>query len=243
MQRTRGELEREILRAVSCPPERMVVEGPRKTGKRRLVHDVLELNVSQQDLLEVDGSIDGARQVQQFIKTFPTFGDSRVVLVDGHNFSDSAQDAYLKICEDGTDFSTIIMIVDDGITLRPALLSRVVVMRLFEKISGDDFLSSVMREKRELADVLSVNAQEMESFHAAVCSAMEGNVDLLHVPRFMSEWSKLDDDMKEAVLAVFDHAISNCFGTRAANISKLVDILRSVPSANAEIHWWRSCLA
>jgi hypothetical protein len=203
----------------------------------------LASNVSQQDLLEVDGSMDGARQAQQFAKTFPISGESRVVLVDGHNFSDPAQDAYLKICEDGTEFLTVIMVVDDGTALRSALLSRISVLRLFEKSSEDSFLSSVMRERRELLDTLSANAQELEVFHAAVCKAIEGNVDLFHVPRFISEWSKLDDDTKESVLAVFDHAISNCFGVRSDRMSRFSDILRSVPSVNAEIHWWRSCMA
>jgi hypothetical protein len=250
------ESQEQIRRLVCSPPARMVVSGPRRTGKHRFLLAELRSATSDQDLLEVEGSIDGARQAQHFVKTAPVVGDIRSVLVDGRSgFSEPAQDAYLKICEDIPRFAVIVIIVTDHGILRPALQSRLDVVRwdvltdadLAEhaNLSGilkSDFVIEATRGRIGLYDPMLANTDEMKQLHAAVCDVISGKVDLSSAPKLILEWAKLEDDVKDAALSVCEHALRSNPGPRTGAVYRFVETVSSIPSANAEIHWWRACM-
>ena len=249
--KNQSESREEIRRLVSCPPARVVVAGPSKTGKHVFIRSELLVLTAEQDMLEVDGTIDGARQAQRFVKTTPVVGTIRAVLIDGRGgFTDPAQDACLKICEETPESSAVVIVVEDEGALRPALLSRLDLVR-WHSISDvemrhdtqlDDFVLLVARGRPGLCGALSSRLEEMKSLYSAACDVVAGKPDLSSVPRLILEWSKLDDDTKDAVLAVCVTAIRSGFGIRASMMSQFVQIVTSVPSANAEIYWWRSCV-
>jgi len=244
----------EMIRTfISCPPGRMVVVGPRRVGKHELVRNELLTIASEQDLLEIDGSMDGARQVQQFVGTYPIDGEVRAVLVDGRrSFSDFAQDAYLKICEDPPPAMVLMMIVDDDGSLRPALRSRLDVVRLpplsaeetrgflhESDIDPDDFIVSVAHGRNGLCKPLSARLEQMKNFHVSACEAVKGGSDFSAVPNLILEWAKLEEDEKDAVLAVCELVLRADPEVRTGRLAEFVDTMTSIPSANAEIHWWR----
>jgi DNA polymerase III delta prime subunit len=241
----------EILRLASSPPAKMMAVGPRKIGKHELIVDVLQSLASDQDMLEVDGSVDGARQSHQFLKTSPIAGPIRALLVDGRkNFSDPAQDAYLKVCEDTPESSVIIVVVDDDGVIRSPLASRLDIVRFCVlsddevreflraiSLSTDDFAVSVVRGRTGLCDA---NLGELKTLHAMACEKTSGGTWPLAAPRLISTWSKLNDDTKDAVLATCELVIRTSMHVGA--LARFVDVMRSTPSANAELHWWRFCM-
>lgn len=251
------ESQERIRRSVCSPPAQMVVSGPRRTGKRQFLLAELRSATSDQDFLEVDGSIDGARQAQHFVKTAPVVGDIRSVLVDGtSSFTEPAQDAYLKICEDIPRFAVIVIAVTDYGALRPALQSRLDVVRWdtltdaemeeHVNLSGilkSDFAIAASRGRVGLYSPMLANIDEMKQLHEAVRNAASGKMDLLSTPKLILGWAKLEDDVKDAALSVCEHALRSSPGPRTGPVSRFVEIVSSIPSANAEIHWWRACVA
>jgi hypothetical protein len=254
---TRDDSLKEILRLASFPPARMMVAGSRKIGKHELVVGALQSLTSDQDMLEVDGSVDGARQSQQFLKTSPIAGPVRALLVDGRkSFSDPAQDAYLKVCEDTPESSVIVIVVDDDGMIRPPLSSRLDTVRFCVSSDdevrsslravdapADDFVVSVVSGRIGLCGPVNTNLEELKVLHVAACEIISGKPDLTFVPRLISTWSKLDDDTKDAVLATCEFSIRTMPDVRAGMMAQFVDAMRSAPSANAELHWWRFCMA
>lgn len=250
-----NESQIKILRSAFCPPARLVVAGPSKSGKYDAVREQMMEITSEHDMLEVDGSINGARQAQHFVKTLPIVGEIRSVLVNGKNFSEPAQDAYLKICEETHDSSLIVMVVDDDGLLRPALKSRLNVIRLRfseEDVSGfmqrsgvpfDSFVVSASHGRVGLCKPISSNLDEMKHLFSCVCDVIDDKPDMVRVPQVFLNWTKLDDDTKDAVLSVCEFAIRSKQGSRSHLISSFVETISSFPSANAEIYWWRTCLA
>lgn len=254
--KSQNESRLEIRQLVSCPPAKVMVTGPHRTGKHDFISLDLRALTSESDFLEVDGTIDGARQSQNFIKTTPITGDFRIVLVDGRkNLTEPAQDAYLKICEDTPESSSIVIVVNDDQLVRPALTSRMdhvwwcpmdrdemVAFMSSSEIQEDDFIVNVVRGRHELCKPISSNMDEMKRLYASACRIVAGNPDLSCVPRLILEWSKLDDDVKDVALAVCEHASRFEHGPFSGMMSRFVHTVRTVSSVNVETHWWRSCL-
>lgn len=236
------ELRQEVRRLLSLPPNRTIVAGPLGMGKRKAIRNVLDENVSSSDFIEVDGSIDGARNAQSFLKNFPIDGNVRAVFVDGNKFSDAAQDAYLKLCEDDLEFSSIIFVVEDDGLLRSALRSRVDVVRVSGEFDPESFSSSVAKGRAELLETISANQKSLQGFHATLCDTIDGKRDFSSIPELIMKWSDADDDIKNAILATCEFAIRSKPGGDLTGVAKFVDTMRSTPSANAEIYWWRLCV-
>lgn len=196
--------------------------------------------VHPDDLIEVDGSMEGAREVQSFLKSMPSHGDVRAVFVDGAKFSDAAQDAYLKICEDDSSFSSIIFAVDDFDSIRPALASRLDEIKVFAEFEdSDDWVKSVSRGRVEITNAMESNLQKLQNFNSELIEVCSGKKILESVPAVILEWQDLEDNMKHAVLAVCEHAAKRHVGPGSVNVLKFVNSMLSISSANAEIHWWR----
>lgn len=249
-----NELSRRILtRLVSCPPAAVVLEGPRWTGKWKAATETAEGLSSPEDLLNVDGSIGGAREARSFVQLRPMSGDLRVVLVDARSgMSEPAQDAYLKMCEDTPDFASVVIVLEEAESLRPALVSRLDIVKWhpasvedIEKAGNlDSFCMSVIRGRIELRGAVSERAGELQSLHSAVQALANGSPSIADSPKILGEWQKLNDDEKGAVIFVCENALSRAESGRGVlAVMGFVDSLRACPTISAEIHWWRACMA
>ena len=249
-----NERSRKAFRALAfCPPAKIVVAGPPKTGKWEFVIGEFSA-VSSQDLMQVDGSVDGARKAREFVKTLPISCEVRVVLVDGRlGMSDPAQDAYLKICEDTPSSAVVVMVVEDDGLLSPALQSRLDVLRWlplsdeemnnFAKsldIPENNFAVLASRGRPRLLKTMFHNIEELESLYSFVCSVSDGKPDLTTIPRIILNWSDLDENLKEAAISMCEFALRS---HSSLGVARFLDTIKSMPSVNVELHWWRACAA
>ncbi len=254
---THNEQSREaLLHLSSHPPAALALAGPRGTGKWDLALQLVAA-LPASDAIQVDGTIDGARQVKQFVRMMPLDGDRRLAIVDGRRgVSDAAQDAYLKVCEETPTTAALVLVLEDANALHPALSSRLHViswgpfsdaeMRNLVAASGlpeDEFATSASRGRIKMYPVVLQHAEALRGLYGAAVDLASGKADLMRAPAILSEWSKLDDECKDAVVLVCDAACRAPSARRSAALSAFVDALKTAPSANAEIHWWRACMA
>lgn len=233
----------------------MAIETLLTADKYEQICDEFKKLVLEQDFFEADGTIEYARLAKQF--AYVTSTNVRVILVNARKISEPAQDAYLKICEDDIDKLSVAFIVEDVGSLCQALRSRLDVIRInklpndelveyvrerFDR-TIDDFEMSIICGRLELYEPVVNNLEELRSFHSIVIQMLSGCITH-SAPKLILDWSKHNDDLKRAILAVCESAVRSCPNSKySVGILKFIETISSVPSVNAEIHWWRACLA
>lgn len=245
-----------LRRELASPPKAMALAGPSKTGKWDFASSLIEDD--SPDGLHVDGSIDGAREVLGFMRTSPVCSPARIALVDARQgISEPAQDAYLKICEEMPEASIILFVLEDAFSLRPALVSRLSVIpwlplsrqEMDEFVSErgldrDDFCLSVSQGRPFAYEAILSNIEILREFHARILDMARGRISLASCPKALCNWSKTSDDVKDAIALTCSHALSSASGNPAfaTIMHSFLGNVESVPSANAEIHWWLACM-
>lgn len=232
-------IEEEVFLRMKTPPTAIILSGLWMVDD--LVQALLSVS-SHQDVLAVDGTVGGARQAVDFVKSSPICSDIKAVIVDGSKgLSDPAQDAYLKICEEPPSMASIAIIVDDHGKLRPALLSRMNVFRKILSTAADvDLASSASRGDDRKKDAILSKIDDMTELYEMARQISFGAF-LEKTPKVIAEWSKLEDNEKRAALGVIRQAYLQG-GKKAWATARFAETMLSTPSANAEIHWWRACL-
>jgi hypothetical protein len=183
----------------------------------------------------------------------PLDGVVRLVVVDGRSgISEPAQDAYLKTCEETPEFASILFVAEDANLLRPALLSRLTVLHWSAATADevrattevDDFVATMLRGRTELCQTATKNAVALRALYDAAIDLANSSLDLTRAPSMLTEWSKLDDDCKKAAILACEAAAAHALeAPRLTSLLLFVDVLRTCPSANVEVHWWRACMA
>lgn len=236
----------------------LALTGPSYLGKKTFASDFLEDRFGTSDVLIVDSSIDGARSAREFCSARPAFAVRRAVLVeDVDAASDAAQDAYLKLCEEPPAGSLIVLIAEDEGLLSEALLSRVQAVLRWSRLSEAEFASAVSAMEcptvsARLCDgrpglAPTVADGAFGALHDLVIGVSRGAVDFIQsgVP------AALDGLKGEKSPARLSASIAIRAAARtlhdvpgaAAAFMRLAATLLKVPSANAELHWFRACLA
>jgi DNA polymerase III delta prime subunit len=228
--------------------------GPKWIGKWRCVLDIAS-SIPPNDVLVVDGTIDGARSAHRFALSLPLIGHVKLILVDGRmGISEPAQDAYLKICEDTPDAVSIIIVIEDVGKLCPALVSRLDVIRWgpasdsevqeyvnIYSLDVDDFCLSICNGRIDLIETISKNKNELHSLHEAIKDLIDEKPDITSIPEILTEWQKLDGNMKGSIVLTCENAIRSSSLTRGfICASTFIDAIYNYSSINAEIHWWRA---
>jgi hypothetical protein len=252
-----------ILRLISPdPPSRITsLTGPSRLGKRTFLESVLQESVNEADLLICPGTVDGLREARQFCVTEPAFGDFRAVMVDlGRNVGWPAQDACLKLFEEPPPSVRIFLIVEDEFWLQSSLRSRIRLSLRWSLLSEEEMTGFALSKcpsvdqaalrlsygRPGLYEAISAR-QGLISLHEATSAALEGRYDPLFdsAPEVLSSLKEeIDRDAAALIIAESARAhVALPSRRRAIPFLKLSSVLTKVPSANAEIHWIRACLA
>lgn len=239
----------------------VAVSGPTHLGKKTFSLETLQEILGDEDVCLVEAGIDGAREAKDFCSSCPVFGSRRAVVVDDADLiSDAAQDAYLKLCEEPPAGSLVVLILEDHGFLSEALQSRLQGVVRWSRLSNQEFLdwagsAGVDSSVRDLCDgrpglASTVADPSFRRLHSSVLSAISESADplLSACPDALSGLKPDRSALRSAASAVVRAAALLCLGSGAPSAAvtpflRLSAVLASVPSANAELQWFRACLA
>jgi hypothetical protein len=230
-------------------------------GKATFLKDTLSELVSEADLFIAETKIDSAREAVEFCKTQPLAGKNRYVVVDdAHRMMESAQDAYLKLLEEPGDHSCVVFVVPDEGLLQPAIRSRfrgivhwktlsLAEMRNFAIAfgSGEDSKALMLCNGRPglfHAMFEDEGGTKHAELHETLMRAFTGeNILLEPTPEVVKEAK--EPLQRECVAHICRAAALTVYKFKKPSIEQVTALLRysalllSVPSASAEIHWFR----
>ena len=214
-----------------------------------------------------ESKIDSVREAVDFCKTQPIAAANRYVVVDdAHRLVESAQDAYLKLLEEPGEHSCVIFIVSDAGLLQSAIRSRfratlrwkplnLIEMRNFAIAfgSGEDSKALTLCGGRP-GLFSSMFEDEGGTKHAELYDilmrAFDGKSNLLldPVPEVVKEAK--EPIQRECIAHVCREAALTIMKFKKAPFNHISALLKfsalmvSLPSASAELHWFRmaSCL-
>jgi hypothetical protein len=236
--------------------------GPSHLGKATYLKDTLSEYISDTDLLITEPKIESTREAVEFCKTQPLASPNRYVIVDdAHRLMESAQDAYLKLLEEPGDHACVIFVVPDEGFLQPAIRSRFRYTTRWKPLNlleMRDF--AVSFGSGEDSKVLTLCGGRPGLFHAmfadeggtkhselfdTLMHGFDGKANLLlnQVPEVVKEAKELL--LRECVAQICKEAALTAWKFKKVNSDSVVALLRysallsSLPSANAEMHWFR----
>jgi hypothetical protein len=248
--------------ALEAQVRSLCLVGPSHLGKATFLKDTLSELASDTDLLVAESKIESAREAVDFCKTQPLASPNRYVVVDdAHRLMESAQDAYLKLLEEPGEHSCVIFVVPDDGLLQPAIKSRfrstmrwkplnLLEMRNFAVAfgSGEDSKSLTLCGGRP-GLFHAMFEDEGGTKHAELFDilmrAFDGKADLLldSTPEVVKEAK--EPLLRECVAQVCKEAALTAWKFKKVTADAVASLLRysailsSLPSANAELHWFR----
>lgn len=249
--------ERSRLAQVSLPTspdQTIILAGPAHTGK---AHAILELvkAVSADDVLVADSGIESARDATDFCRSEPISSDLRYLcLPDLDKFTESAQDAYLKLTEEPSARCKIIASSSNFDGILPALRSRFRTRIFWGRLSSDE-----MREFAASEGVVDESALALSDGHSGVYFKLAHNSKYMEFERTLHKLkeneqgilfstpeiiSKLDSKAEDRFVIVhLIRRVARVFpASKARFMFSYAALLESLPSANADIHWSRMIL-
>jgi hypothetical protein len=246
-------LETETLLKSSNPPRNLLLEGPDYVGKKTFVCSFLEDLLGPEDLHIADTGPEGAREAREFCDSHPVLGSFRAVVVDeADRLSESAQDAWLKLCEETPAECLIIFIVSDRGSLVPPLLSRFVHIIRWDRLSDEEVancfefvtdptLVALCNGRPGLYQ--TIMSAPFHDLRHSVIKILSGDRSIL-VPEVLKKLKSGRSKERDVISVVCRSAIiESGLSNRPRSVRLLqfcADIVR-VPSANVEIHWHRAC--
>lgn len=254
----RERTERLIL---SSSTRAAAVSGPTSLGKKTFSLETLQETLGDEDVCLVEPGVEGAREARDFCSSRPVFGTRRAVVVDDADLiSDAAQDAYLKLCEEPPSGALVVFVLEDSGLLSEALQSRLQGDVRWSRLPRDEFsswasASGVDPAVWELCDgrpglASLVSDGSFRRLHGEVLSAISGGMDPLMAscPEALSGLKSERSAARAAAACVVRCAArtalsSGCRSSAAYPFFRLSSILSSIPSASAELQWFRACLA
>lgn len=244
-----------IRRLLSHQGTTIILAGPRHTGKHEFIREITS-SLDERDIISVGPTVDEARQVVEFLSSFAVYSAIKVAIVDcGELFSESAQDAYLKICEELED-SVLIFIAEDENHVQSTLLSRLDVirwnalthdeMKIFASENGlevDDNVVKICKGRPFLYSTLS--KLEWKNLFKIMSAIIEGRVDPLiaGLPPLVKQIESGTSIEKDALAATCEAASAVAAEAELSiNFLKFASVLHRFPHVGVEMHWWRACL-
>lgn len=237
----------------SNPPRNLLLEGPDYIGKKTFICSFLEDFLGPEDLHVADTGPEGAREARDFCDSHPVLGSFRAIVVDeADRLSESAQDAWLKLCEETPDGCLVIFIVSDRGLLVPPLLSRFVHIVRWDRLS-DEEISNCLEfvtdpELVALCDgrpglYQTIMFGPFQELQQSVLKILSGDKSIF-IPEVIKKIKPGRSKERDAISivcrsAVIKSELSNRSRSRRF-LQFCADIIR-VPSANVEIHWDRAC--
>ncbi len=231
---------RTLLRSLS-------LAGPDYVGKRSFVFSLLEDVVGPSDVSLMEEGIDGVREARVFLHSRPKFGPFKAVVVDcAESLSEPAQDAFLKMCEDAPSSSVIVFVTSDHEMLLPALRSRIEFVSRWKLLSEAEMTEALGSDSPDSIRLCSgrpglyevMKAGKYGELYEAVLSA-PGCKDpyTARVPEVVRELKGTRGPERDAAAVVIRSA---ALSIRSAAFLRYAATLFSVPSASAEVHWYRA---
>lgn len=246
-------------RILTDPSVRSVaLAGPDYVGKRSFAESAMERLFGPEDVLRADSGVDGARDVRDFLRFRPSFGARRAVLVDeADRLSEPAQDAYLKVCEDGAGSCVVVLVSSDLESLLPALRSRLDSVVRWSPLSPEEMSAAFPESGEPVLRLCSgrpglhsvVSSPAYQELHSAALSVISGRCGspVPPLPEAIRSLKGSRSPERDAAALVLRLAARELSGDqplsgRVRAALRLASVLESVPSASAEVHWQAFCL-
>ncbi len=235
-----------------------LLSGPSHLGKHYFAKQYAEEIAGVNDILEMDLTVDGAREVRQLCSMAPISGDLHVIIINNiHSLGDPAQDALLKLLEEPHISSLFLAITHDKSALRPALFSRFDYVNLWNKLDvsemrqfADQFAASVDEQLLTLSAgfpgiyAVMMRMSGVAQFHENLLSGIQSKkLYLMETPAIVKELRGASDE-RDVIVHILRHAARSLQDHDKINsILKLASVLAGNVSANAEIFWQRMALS
>lgn len=213
--------------------------------------------MSGPDFLLVDDGIESVREAVRFSSMAPSHSGFRSVLVDqADKFSEAAQDALLKLCEEPPGDLRVILVASDEGLLPPALLSRVRKTVRWAPLSWEEMLSfgsSVGADEASLRMCYGrpglwtavSSSPGLMGLHEAVLNA--GSIDpaVSLLPDAIKVLKPGPSSARDAACLVLEEAAKSLIASGRQRVAipflRLSSSLAQTPSLSAEVHWFRAC--
>ena len=231
----------------------IAVTGPSHVGKFSAVRHSYEGSCDPSDFLVMEKGVDGVREVIDFLGMKPLRESHRTVLID-NGLSEPAQDALLKITEEPTSTTRIVLVSHDLESLLPALRSRIRTEIRFGRLSDDEmcdfsnsFSSVVYPSLLKLSSGrpgfyrTMMENSGFDNLFDTLKEIASGSSDVFmgSVPQLIKDL-KGESNIRDTVVHLVHRASRFATNTEVLfQMLKLCRTLSGCPSANAEIHWLR----
>lgn len=150
MWRTLGFESQKKLFASMTPSHAYLFVGQDMIGKRTFALELAGKLAHTNDILSVSSDIDSVREAKRFLSMSPLNGTHKVALIDqADRMQDEAQNALLKVLEEPSASSILILITSKPDALLPTITSRCQVID-FAAPSKKDFFKFL--EEKKLSD-------------------------------------------------------------------------------------------
>lgn len=233
------------------PDQTIILSGPAHTGKASAILELVK-GVSADDVLVSEPGIDSARDAIDFCRSEPISSDLRYLcLPDVDKFTESAQDAYLKLTEEPSARCKIIASSSNFDGILPALRSRFRTRIFWRHLDANE-----MREFASSEGVVDEAALPLADGRPGIYFKLAHNSKYLEFDKILNRLvandkgilfptpdliSKLDSksDDRFVVIHLIRRAARAFPAAKARFVFRYAALLESLPSANSEIHWSR----
>lgn len=234
----------------------LILCGPPHLGKSSFASTALEAELHPLDFVTSDGGVDDVRSAIDFCSIAPGSSPYRAAVLVG-DLSHQAQSALLKVSEEPSFGSKILLIVEDDSSLSPPLLSRASGIIRWSPLSNEemsDFASSCSASLDHVGlchgrpGLLRIAGRSHARLREVVLSHLLQDTRILEVPEAISDAKPSSSAERELAMIVVHDAViaaihSGVALSRTVPFLKFVSDMRKFPSAPADVHWWRACLS
>ena len=244
----------QLKMVLSSKPNTILLDGPSYLGKFSFSLEYIQSICSDLDIFVCEDGIESIRQAITFSRDEPYSSDFKVILIrDGDQLSESAQDALLKLSEEPPPNVIILITSSNPGRIQPALLSRIRHRISFQRLSKEDM--KIYTDSHGITDEFAIEissgipglyniicaSPEIRTFYELVKSVLEGNSStLLNPVPPIFEKCKDNHKLRDAVVHIVLKAVrSNPLSVMAPFISKFASSISSVNSSSMELHWAR----
>ncbi|MEK7615828.1 MAG: hypothetical protein AAB420_01300 [Patescibacteria group bacterium] len=168
---------------IALSPGSYLFHGQEMIGKKSFSLQLARDLADSADIIMVQSDIDSVREMKRFLSLSPLNGDYKIAIVDNaHNMQEEAQNALLKILEEPTASSILILISSQPESLLQTITSR--CRQIFFPPHKPETVRAFLKERSF--------TKEQEDFLVQFCN---GSIGLLanqeNIKEFIQEYSVL----------------------------------------------------
>jgi hypothetical protein len=236
--------------------------GPSHVGRQSYIKQVISSITSESDIIIPDPSIDGVREVINFMTSQPLRGKFKAVIIDGADkMPYASQNSLLKILEEPSENCVVFLIVEEVESLLPPIKDRIELTVRWKRLTDHEMGEFVRSNFEYNEDVLKLcdgipgfyelflNNDGYMKLKQICISLLSGKTDaiLCEVPKVIAELKHGSSIERDAIISIVNETIKTngfLFGnsSRAEHLGCFASVIYRNTSVNAEIHWKRACV-